>query len=299
MRPDTYCNEMVGPRNLVRRLGGADAPRFSICTLVTRWPEYEQCLASLRSHGYDEFCCEYLVLDNSASNVADAYIGYNEFLQAARGEFVVLLHQDIVLLNDGRVELEAWLAKLDELDPDWAICGNAGHTDDGWPAICISHPYKEVDIAGGPFPARVVSLDENFLVVRRLANLALSRDLAGFHHYGPDLCLIADILGWNSYVIGFYLRHNSGGSFDDGYSRSREAIRRKYRRAFRPRWVHLITEMPFHVSGSRAAGLMARVMRKGMRFLRLLPRHEDLRDPVKRANRDRRRRSRARAVERG
>jgi hypothetical protein len=286
---------VVGPRGIVRRLRsegvGTQAPRFSICTMVTRWDEYRGCVQSFRNRGFDDACCEFLVIDNSTSNRADAYVATNEFLQSARGDYVVLCHQDVVLLQDGRDALDQSIAALDVLDPQWGLCGNAGHTDDGWPAICISHPHGEgeQEIAGGPFPTRVVSLDENFIVVRRLANLAVSRDLAGFHHYGPDLCIVADVLGWNAYVIGFFLRHNSGGTLDEGYHASRRAITAKYVRAFRPRWMHLITRHPFHISGHAHRNVAARALRRLQRQLRLIPTNSDLDDPAQRRRRDARR----------
>ncbi len=36
---------------------------------------------------------------------ADAYVAINELLQAAQGEIIVLHHQDILLLEDGRAAL--------------------------------------------------------------------------------------------------------------------------------------------------------------------------------------------------
>jgi hypothetical protein len=274
-RAEPDAGEPAGPRGLVRRLGGAERPRFSLCVMVTRWEEYRYHLASFARGGFDAGCCEFLVLDNSAGNRADAYLAVNEFLGAARGDYVVLVHHDVALIADGRAELDRCLAELDGLDPHWGLCGNAGHTADGRRAICISHPLDEREVAGD-LPARVVSLDENFLLVRRVANLAASRDLSGFHHYGPDLCIVADILGWSAWVIPFFVRHNSAGTIDERYARSRAAIAAKYRRALRPRWVHIVTRQPFYLSasawGHRTAGLRLRIAKLTGR----IPRNRDL-----------------------
>lgn len=280
----------AGPRQLVRKLSSAATPVYSICTMVTDWTEYGEFLASFRQGGFGEADCEILTLDNSNGNVADAYVAVNEFLQAALGTYVILVHQDILLIEHGRAQLDKVIAELTALDPKWGVCGNSGYTDDGWPVICISDPYADPNIVGAPFPARVVALDENLLVVRRECNLAVSGDLTGFHHYGPDLCTIADILGWNAYVVEFLLRHKSPGSINDSYYRSRQAIAEKYRRALRPRWVHVATRIPYFIAGRRSEALLARGMRFVQKRLGLAPRYRDLDDPAKRARRDARKR---------
>jgi hypothetical protein len=215
----------------------ADAsPAFSICTLVTNPVEYREVVESFASHGFGHQDCEYLYLDNSRGNRFDAYRGYNLFLSVARGEFIILCHQDILLLGDDRNMLERRLSELTAHDPDWGLCGNAGGRFDGTRAVRISDPKGE-DRNRGPFPARVMALDENFIVVRRDANLALSHDLFGFHFYGADLCTIADIIGRSAYVIDFHLRHKSGGTVDERFYALQRAFVAKYQKAFRSRWM--------------------------------------------------------------
>jgi hypothetical protein len=210
--------------------------RFSICTLVTDLGEYGEMVDSFRSGGFGGADCEFLYLDNSASNAFDAFAGYNLFLTEARGDFVILCHQDILLLDEGRSALEARLAELDSVDPAWALCGNAGGAESGGLAVRITDPHG-ADQAIGTFPARAAALDENFIVARRDANLALSHDLRGFHLYGTDLCIVADMLGRSAWVIDFHLRHKSAGKTDGSFYAARLAAIAKYRRAFRTRWI--------------------------------------------------------------
>jgi hypothetical protein len=255
-------------------------PAISFCAMVTRWEQYETCRASLLERGFTEDDCEFLVIDNSGGNTADAYQATNAFLQAARAPYIVLHHQDVRLLEDGRDQLEDRLRALTELDPDWALCGNAGAAPGGQTVLHLSHPANDRHIEGGPFPARVMSLDENFIVVRREANLAASHDLHGFHHYGVDLCMIAELLGWHAYVIDFLLRHDSPGTMDPVYWASRQAIAAKYRSAFRPRWIELVTHQPFYASSSRLRSETAHLVRAARQVLhavrdqRRLPRHD-------------------------
>lgn len=253
-------------------------PRFSICTLVTRPGEYAEMVESFVSHGFTPADCEYLYIDNSESNRFDAFRGYNLFLSEARGDFIVLCHQDILLLEDGRAELEQRLCELTAHDPEWALCGNAGGVSFTRLAIRISDPRGGENQFFGPFPARVTALDENFIVSRRDANLALSHDLSGFHFYGADLCIVADFLGRSAWVIDFHLRHKGGGKMDASFYRQRKDVARKYQRAVRSRWI-VMTCTYFFVSRSpivsqlltsrgRVIPVVTRYVRDFVRFLR-------------------------------
>jgi hypothetical protein len=221
--------------------------RYSICTIVTRPHEYAEMVASFRQGGFQEPDCEFLFLDNSQSNTFEAYAGYNLFLNVARGSYIILCHQDILLITDGREKLDGVIEELTKRDPNWAACGNAGGEYPGKLALRISDPYG-ADQQTADFPARVQTLDENFIVVRKCANLALSRDLNGFHFYGADICLVADVLGWTCYAVDFHLQHKSSGSKDHSFVAIRGEVVRKYRRAFRSRWITTTTTTIF-VSG--------------------------------------------------
>jgi hypothetical protein len=223
---------------------------YSICTLVTKPAQYQEMVASFEAGGFGAPGCEYLYLDNSRGNEWDAYRGYNLFLNVARGRHIILCHQDVVLLEDGRARLDAIIAELDRLDPAWGLLGNAGGRALGELALRISDPGGG-DRRRGELPARVHSLDENFIVVRRAANLALSSDLAGFHFYGADLCLVGDLLGRSAYVVDFHLRHKGKGTCDAVFYAAHAAIAAKYRRALRPRYIETTCATLF-ISGSRA-----------------------------------------------
>lgn len=223
-------------------------PEFSICTLVTGHSEYAGMVKSFVDHGFTPEDCEFLYLDNSESNRFDAFSGYNLFLSEARGNYIVLCHQDILLLTDGRAQLERRLGELTTHDPKWALCGNAGGISFNRIAVRITDPRGR-NQSTGHFPVPVTALDENFIVIRRDANLALSHDLSGFHFYGADLCILADVLGRTAWVIDFHLQHNSRGTTDARFYRQRKDIARKYQRALRPRWV-ATTVTYFFLSGS-------------------------------------------------
>lgn len=207
--------------------------RYSICTLVTRLEEYREMAESFVNAGFGETDCEFLIIDNSAGNKADAFTAYNRFLQAARGKYIVLCHQDILLSYDRRDVLERRIAELDALAPDWALLGNAGGVAPGVIAYRLTDPSGEYN--SKLFPTKVESLDENFIVAKREANLSLSHDLKGFHFYGADLCLISNILGWSAWVVDFNLYHKSRGSFTESFYEMSRVFAAKYQRALRKR----------------------------------------------------------------
>ena len=254
----------------VRVLDLAARPRytFSICTLMTRPDQYAAMLRSYRAAGFGDDC-EYLCIDNSRGNVHDAFSGCSAFLVQAQGEFIILTHQDVELCFDDRAVLEQRLRDLTAADPAWGVCGNSGGIALGRNAIRITDPHG-ADVRMGPFPQRVFSLDENFMVARRDANLCLSRDLAGYHLYGSDLCVMADVAGYHCYVIDFHLRHLSGGTLDPDFRAAEAAFTLKYGRAFRSRWVQTPVTAVFltgsrrlrTVAGSRIGGLLGLTRRR-------------------------------------
>jgi hypothetical protein len=208
--------------------------RITIGTLMTSPEQHRQMMASFEERGFGTGDCEFLVIDNSAGQTCDAYRGLNALLNAARGDIVVLCHQDVRLLGDGRAELVSRLAELERRAPDWAVAGNAGGLGPGRLALRISDPHGR-DRCVGDLPARAQALDENLLIIRRSARLGFSRDLSGFHMYGADICLVADMLGWSAWVIDFHLEHLSGGRKDASFQSSEQAFRAKWSRAVRPR----------------------------------------------------------------
>jgi hypothetical protein len=218
--------------------------RYSICTLVTRHSQYTNMVESFVSHGFSYDDCEYLYIDNSDKNNYEAYAGVNKFLTAARGLYIIICHQDVLLLRDGRKKLDTVIDELDRLDPSWAVCGNAGGILPGRLALRVTDPHGDNQFTER-LPMKVSGLDENFLVTRRNANLAVSRDLRGFHLYGADLCVVAHFLGYAAYVVDFHLRHLSPGPKDPTFETIRASMIGKYSHSLRPQMVTTPTTTVF------------------------------------------------------
>ena len=226
---------------------------YSICTFVTRFDQYKAAAKSFVDHGFSYHDCEYMYIDNSDENQYDAYRGINKFLTTANGKYIVICHQDVLLIDDGREKLDAVLGELDRIDPSWGVCGNGGGMYPGRLALRLTDPHGDNQFTE-PLPQKVSGLDENFIVVRRDANLAVSADLKGFHLYGTDICIMARVLGYTAYVVDFHLRHLSSGASKyelPGFAELRAALIAKYRRVMRPRTA-TTTTTAVYLGGSAA-----------------------------------------------
>ena len=245
-------------------------PLYTIASLVTNREHYTAMLASFRAGGFEDSRCEYIFVDNTGELQTDAYRGLNALLNAARAPIVILCHQDVRLLSDGRKSLDQRLAELKRRDPNWALAGNAGGVAAGRLALCISDPHGSNQRVGH-LPERVTSLDENFIVVRRDARIGFSNDLTGFHFYGADICLHAAQMGYSAYVIDFHLQHLSLGNKDTSFAVAEKAFQAKWSRALTPRWVQTTCSL-IHLSGGHMRNSIGRIVDAPMaRLARRLP----------------------------
>lgn len=234
---------------------------YTIGTLVNDAGLYAGMRESFLAGGFGATDCEHVAIDNTGPEQVSAYAGLNMVLDAARGRHVILCHQDVRLQRDGRAELDARLAELEARDPGWALAGNAGGVSPGRLAIRISDPHGR-DRRVGALPARVASLDENFIVVKRAARIGFSRDLDGYHLYGADICMAADAMGYSAWVIDFHLEHLSAGNrLSASFAQARRAFETKWSRALRPRFVQTTCAL-VGLSGGRLGSFVGRAAAK-------------------------------------
>ena len=182
--------------------------QFAISVLTNNLEMYEQMKATFVTGGFNDANCRFLVFDNSDSNRYEPFSVYNQILSEAIEPYLIFCHQD-VLLNKGHgiEQLTQVIETMNRDYPSWAVLGNAGMTSDFKRILHISNLYEEYSFPS--LPQRVVTLDENFLVVKRAANLRVSSEFSGFHFYGADLCLHAMRAGFSCHVVDFHLTHIS------------------------------------------------------------------------------------------
>lgn len=213
------------------------------------------------TQGFDKPDCEFAYIDNSRTNSIDAFQAFNIFLSQSTAKYIIFCHQDVEPI-DCKERLLHIIEELSWLDPNWGLFGNAGANSRGELQIRISDPHGANTSRGGPFPSRVQTLDENFIVMRRETNITLSRDIGGFHWYGFEFCMMAEALGWTAYVVDFHLKHHSKGNPDPTYFHTAKAISKKYRMLFRSRWIISPTRAQFFISSSLTRSIIARISYK-------------------------------------
>ena len=201
---------------------------YSFCSLVTKPALYLGMVESFVTAGFTEEDCEFIHADNALGSVADGYTGLNQMIAKARGRYCILAHQDVIA-QDSRAHLDRVLADLTQADPAWAVAGNAGCdlTGQQFTRITDKHGF---DVRLKAPAHRVMSLDENFIILRRNSPVRFSEDLSGFHLYGTDIVFQAHLQGRSAYVVDFHLEHLGTGRIDQSFVTCMQAFQLKYRR---------------------------------------------------------------------
>ena len=138
--------------------------RYTVATLVTDMGEYREMIASFRNSGFTSAVCEFIYIDNTATNCFDAYEGINLMLQTAKGKYVLVVHQDVLLNFDTIHMLDARIDQMDKLDPNWAVLSNAGGIENNlYGRIAVHVVYADgFEQIQGTLPQKVCSVDEHF-----------------------------------------------------------------------------------------------------------------------------------------
>ena len=220
--------------------------KFSVCSLVRDVERYNNLLKSFPKYGFTADNTEFLAADNRVENKFDGYNWQKRLYNECRGEYIIFCHEDIVLIDAGFDDLMKALNDLTELDARWLLAGVAGcnwKTDNKASRrqnLRISDSYAK-DRRLGTLPARVESLDECFLVTRQSHPIFASYDLHGFHYYGVDQVLQAELAGGTAYAIDFHLRHDGEAKRGKPFRDLRRAFSEKYSRIYPGREIYCTT----------------------------------------------------------
>lgn len=143
---------------------------------------------------------------------SSAAAAYNDAIDRAQTDIVVLTHQDVFLPVGWVADVEKALQSLAQRDPNWAVLGAWGVAADGKRSGHLYCTGSAVALGRqGLEPLAVRSLDEVLLIVRKSSGVRFDPTLPGFHMYGTDICLEAERLGFKSYAISAFFVHNTNG----------------------------------------------------------------------------------------
>ena len=228
---------------------------FSVFTLVNDQDQYEKLLNSFNKAGFNETNSEFCYLDNRDKNAYDGYSGLNKAIHISKGQYIILIHQDVRLEFDNINDLRQKIQEIQAKDHNWAVLGNAGGNNDlGEKFIRISDPANK-NLSLGQIPAKVLSLDENFILLKSSSQITFSNDMNGYHFYGTDICQQAVFKGYSCYVIDFHLLHLSSGNKDQSYIDGKKRLIQNYQTKLSPRFLRTTTCRLF-LSGSRLFNLL-------------------------------------------
>ncbi|MEN9521862.1 MAG: hypothetical protein RL065_239 [Bacteroidota bacterium] len=207
---------------------------FSFCTLVTKPNQYNEMVKSFTDKGFVNDC-EYLHINNVDSIQFDAYSAIRKFLVLAKGEYLIFCHQDILAIDDFD-KLNQSIKELNNIDSNWAIAANAGGKHIKGLVKCITNGDDSIE-KNSTLPQQVYAIDENFFIVKKSALLTVSNKLKGFHFYATDMALMADILGYKTYVIDYMVKHLSKGNYDLNFHNQIIKVKENYSESFRDRFI--------------------------------------------------------------
>jgi hypothetical protein len=183
---------------------------FQIATIVNNRQMYGEMRLSMEHAGFSDAACRFTEFDNTSANHHDPFQVLHNLRADGDEPYIIFCHQDILFSQTSTMAiLVDRLAALERLDPNWALAGNAGGDARGNAVLQLDDPTGQN--RWPHLPCRVVSLDENFLVLRRSHYVLPTPQLSGFHLYGSDLALNALLVHRTSYVIDFLLTHRSAG----------------------------------------------------------------------------------------
>ncbi len=191
-----------------------------------------------------------------------ASLAYRSAMAASASDLLVFAHQDAYLPASWEARLHASIARIERVDPHWAVLGVYGSRKDGAQVGCVWSTGLGA-LCGVPFeqPVAVESMDEVVLVLRRGSGIEFDPDLPGFHLYATDLVQSALARGLGAWVIHAPMVHNSRPChyLDSHYFSAYDYVANKWRE-----------RLPI-------ANHVAPIVPRGWRSLRLRARHALLR----------------------
>ncbi len=201
------------------------SPLFSVVTLVNDPMQYMRMRAGLAAQ-HEAEAIQWIPIDADGKGW-NAAAALNHGLEQAEGEWVVCAHQDVLFP-------EGWWGRVLEQIEHWkqhahhplGVVGLMGVTRWGRFRGAVSDPHGDGHWA--PLPARVASVDEHVIIIRRESGLRFDPATPGFHGYGTDIARESACRGLAVIAIDAPVIHLSGGTLDEHFHASGRWLLRKW-----------------------------------------------------------------------
>lgn len=143
------------------------------------------------------------IVKRGYTNVQKAY---NEGIEEAQTDIVVLLHNDVYCPPEFEDQLLCGVERLEGVK--WGVLGAIGADASGKLYGNMMDRGKNL---GAPvsWPVGVASLVEPILVIKKSNGLRPDENMPNYSLYGTDLCLQARVKALKRFVIGVFVHHNS------------------------------------------------------------------------------------------
>ena len=199
---------------------------LSIVSCVNDFKKYDQCVrSSFRNSGVSQ-TVELLPIDNSGNRYSIPQ-ALNAGIEKASADIIICCHQDVIFPEKWTDALLEQITIVEQREKNWGVLGTFGVTFNGMFAGHIIDPSGHSHCL--PLPAKVQSLDEHCLIIKKDSDLAFDENIGGFHLYGADICLEAMAKGLTNFAIDACVQHLSPGKADDNFTEAVDKLYQKWR----------------------------------------------------------------------
>lgn len=210
----------------------------SFITCVNNLTQYRNYIIGSLFKNKSERCYECIPILNFG-NPYSAAQALNIGIRKARGDIIVLCHQDVVFYEKWIDMLFDRIKEVETKTKKWGVLGTAGITkrDDTAGVVYSVKGKLQWQSSKKALTYPVQTVDEHCMIIKKSSGLMLDeKTFNGFHFYGPDLCLEALSRGMTNYGILCPLAHDSSsGSLISGkreFMRLLKALAQKWRPKF-------------------------------------------------------------------
>ncbi len=198
---------------------------FSIICVYNKPEILEDCLK--KSLNGQDVQYELISMDNTQGRFTSAADALNCGADKAKDEYIMFIHQDVSFSSDWLSGVLDQISHVEKTSKQWGVMGLMGvRAKGGFSGHIIDlhgHLYNP------PLPCEVASLDEVCLIIRKDSGLRFDESLGGFHLYGTDLCLQANVKGLTNFAIDACLHHHGQGNKDLAFWNTAERLCAKWR----------------------------------------------------------------------